>query len=276
MKLAGARILLTGASGGIGRCLALELARRGARLALLARDPSRLEPVAQAVHAVGGSALCVPFDLVRRDGHTSVVARVNSELGGLDALVNNAGVSRFAGYADDAPEAICNLIDTNLTGALLLTRAVLPHFVRRRAGHIVNVGSIFGSIAFPYFAAYSASKFALRGFSEALRRELAATGVRVTYVAPRTTATSMNSDAVLELFSASKTAMDRPEQVAAHIVAAVARDRKDVYLGWPERFFARLNSVLPRLVDGALSRQARLADRLLHPRTGVESVRRTS
>jgi short-subunit dehydrogenase len=276
MRLAGARILLTGASGGIGRCLALELARRGARLALLARDASRLESVSQAVHVLGGSALCVPFDLARRDGHAGVVARVNAELGGLDVLVNNAGVSRFAGYAEDDPEAICNLIDINLTGALLLTRAVLPHFVRRRAGHVVNIGSIFGSIAFPHFAAYSASKFALRGFSEALRREFADTGVHVTYVAPRTTATRMNTDAVLALFSASKTAMDRPERVAAHITAAVEQDRKDVYLGWPERFFVGLNSILPRLVDGALGRQARIADRLLHPHARVASTRRTS
>jgi len=276
MKLAGARILLTGASGGIGRCLALEFARRGARLALLARDASGLEAVSQAVHAVGGSAACVPFDLARRDGHGGVIGRVHAELGGLDVLVNNAGVSRFADFAEDDPGAICNLIDINLTGALLLTRAALPHFVRRGTGHVVNIGSILGSIALPHFAAYSASKFALRGFSEALRREFADARVRVTYVAPRTTATRMNTEAVRELFSANGTAMDRPEQVAAHIVAAVEQERKDVYLGWPERFFVRLNSVLPRLVDGALTRQARVADRLLHPHAGVAGTRRTS
>ena len=276
MKLAGARILLTGASGGIGGCLALALARRGARLALLARDAGRLESVSQAVHAVGGSALCIPFDLARRDGHADVIARVNSTLGGLDVLVNNAGVSRFGTYADDKPGAICELVDVNLTGALLLTRAVLPHFVRRRTGHIVNIGSILGSIALPHFAAYSASKFALRGFSEALRRELAATGVRVTYVAPRTTATGMNTAEVREFFAASRTAVDRPEHVAGRIADAIERERKDVYLGWPERFFVRLNNLLPRFVDGALGRQARLAERLLHPRSGAGSAPHTS
>jgi NAD(P)-dependent dehydrogenase (short-subunit alcohol dehydrogenase family) len=121
MKLTGSRILLTGASGGIGRCLAVELARRGARLALLARDPARLEHIAQAVQSAGGYASCVPFDLARRDGHAALVERVMSELGGLDALVNNAGVSHFAAFADDDPGAICHLIDTNVTGPLLLT-----------------------------------------------------------------------------------------------------------------------------------------------------------
>jgi short-subunit dehydrogenase len=276
MKLAGTRILLTGASGGIGRCLALEFARRGAGVALLGRDASRLQAVLQSVHAIGGSGLCVPFDLARREGHAAVVARVNSELGGLDMLVNNAGVSRFATYAEDDPQALCNLVDINLTGALLLTRAVLPALVRRRAGHIVNIGSILGSIAVPHFAAYSATKFALRGFSEALRRELAGSGVRVTYVAPRTTLTGMNTDLVREFFSATRTAVDRPEQVASHIAAAVEQGRSDIYLGWPERFFVRLNGMLPRLVDSALVRQARIADRLLHPHARVEGPRRTS
>jgi short-subunit dehydrogenase len=276
MKLAGSRILLTGASGGIGRWVAVELARRGARLALLGREPARLEPVAQAVRAAGAHAVCFAFDLARRDGHAPLVARVIRELGGLDALVNNAGVSRFAAFADDDPDAICDLIDTNLTGPLLLTRAVLPYFVQRRAGHIVNIGSILGSIAFPHFATYSASKFALRGLSEALRRELAESGVQVTYVAPRTTATDMNTAAVRELFAASGTAMDQPEEVATRIVTALEADRKDVYIGWPERFFVRFNSLLPRLVDGALGRQVRLASRFLRPGPEAKQAQRSA
>ena len=276
MRISGSRILVTGASGGIGRCLALELARRGAHLALLARNPERLQWVAQDVRAAGARVLCMPFDLARRDGHPALVARVIDELGGLDALINNAGVSRFAEFAEDDPGAICNLIDVNVTGPLLLTRAVLPHFVQHRAGHVINVGSILGSIAFPHFAAYSASKFAVRGFSEAVRRELADDGVRVTYIAPRTTATDMNTATVREMFAASGSAMDRPRDVAARIVAALEEDRKDVYIGWPESLFVRLNGILPRLVDCALNRQARLARRLLQPAAAAKPVQGSS
>jgi short-subunit dehydrogenase len=274
LKLAGARILLTGASAGIGRCLALQLAPRGARLALLARDPSRLERVARDVRAIGASAYCLTFDLARRDGHSGVVESVIAGIGGVDILINNAGISTFARYSESDPGAICSLIDSNLTGALLLTRAVLPHFVNRGKGHIVNVGSILGSVALPHFAAYCASKFALRGFSEALRRELAATGVRVTYVAPRTTATAMNNAAVRKLFAATKAAVDTPEHVAAGIVAAIERERKDVYFGWPERFIVRLNGILPRMVDRALGRQVDCAERLLQPQSAGDSPRR--
>jgi short-subunit dehydrogenase len=276
MKLSGSRILVTGASGGIGRCLAMELARRGAHLALLARDATRLDRVAREARAMGARTLCLSFDLAQRDGHAALVAHVMGELGGLDALINNAGVSRFASFTDDDAGSISNLIDVNVTGPLLLTRAVLHHFARQRAGHVVNVGSILGSIAFPHFAAYSASKYALRGFSEALRRELADTGVSVTYVAPRTTATDMNTATVRELIAASGTAIDRPRDVAARIVTALEENRKDVYLGWPERFFVRLNSMLPRLVDGALSKQARIARRMLHPATAAKPAQPSS
>ena len=271
MKLTGARVLLTGASGGIGRCLALQLARRGARLALLGRDPVRLEPVARDVRAAGAGVCCIAFDLARRDGHAGVVESAIAAIGGIDVLINNAGVSAFVRYYESDPGAICSLIDSNLTGALLLTRAVLPHFVGRGAGHVVNVGSILGSVALPHFAAYCASKFALRGFSEALRRELAATGVRVTYVAPRTTATAMNNATVRKLFAATKAAIDTPEDVATGIVAAIEQQRKDVYFGWPESLIVRLNGILPRLVDRALGRQTDFAERLLHPQSAGET-----
>lgn len=155
------------------------------------------------------------------------------------------------------------LIETNLTAPMLLTRAVLPHLVRRGYGCIVNIGSVFGAIGFPYNAAYSATKFALRGFSEALRRELADTGVRVLYVAPRATATAMNGPAARALQAETGTAVDAPETVATSIVDALAADRKEVTLGGPERVFTRLNALLPRVVDGPLNRQARVAARHL-------------
>lgn len=262
MKIAGSRILLTGATGGIGRCLALELVRRGARLALAARDQTRLERLAQEASAAGGAATALPCDLARADGHAALVRRAIEALGGLDALINNAGQSRFGALAGEDEEAVRELIAVNLTAPLLLARAALPHLISRKGGCIVNVGSVFGAIGFPYFAAYSASKFALRGFSEALRRELADTGVKVLYVAPRATATAMNGPAVRTLMTETGQAMDTPDKVARAIADALATEHSEVTIGFPERMFARLNSLLPRVVSWALARQARIASRL--------------
>jgi short-subunit dehydrogenase len=119
----------------------------------------------------------------------------------------------------------------------------------------VNVGSMFGSIAFAWHAAYSASKYALRGFSEALRRELAGSGVGVTYVAPRAVRTPLNPPEVYRMAEQIRMKMDDPEPVARRIVEAIERDRKEAYLGFPESIFVRVNALLPRLVDRALRRQ---------------------
>jgi len=263
MNLSGSRILLTGATGGIGRCLALELARRGARLVLAGRDANRLDLLAGKIAAVRAPAAALPVDLALPGSHTDLVDRAIRAMSGLDAIVNNAGRSHFGAFAAQDEASIRSLIETNLTAPLLLARAALPHLIARGSGRIVNVGSVFGAIGFPNHAAYSATKFALRGFSEALRRELADTGVKVLHVAPRATATAMNGPAARAAMAESGTAVDAPEVVAAVIAGAIEDDREEVTIGRPERFFARLNALLPRLVDGPLIRQARAAARHL-------------
>jgi short-subunit dehydrogenase len=259
MSLSGKRILLTGASGGIGRHVALELARRGAHLALVGRDEARLEALAQTLRAQGATAVPLAFDLAAPTGHEALIARAASALGGLDVLVNNAGVQRFGALSEEDPQAIVNLVAINVTAPLLLTRAALKLFCAAGAGHVVNVGSTFGAIGYPYFAAYSASKFALRGLSEALRRELKELGVKVTHVSPRATATSMNSPAVRELMKKTGARVDAPETVARAVAAAISGGPAVRQLGWPERFFVRLNALLPGLVDRGLVQQARVA-----------------
>jgi short-subunit dehydrogenase len=135
-----------------------------------------------------------------------------------------------------------------------MVREVLPAMLGRGSGRIVNVGSTFGSIGYPGFAAYSASKFALRGFSQALRRELQGTGVGVTYVAPRAVRTAFNPPAVHLMAERKLMRMDEPSWVATRIVHAIERERNEAYLGFPESLFARINGVLPALVDGALKK----------------------
>ncbi len=138
---------------------------------------------------------------------------------------------------------------------MLLVRALLATLSKRPQAAIVNVGSVFGAIGYPGNAAYSAAKFGLRGFSEALRRELSGSTVRVLHVAPRTTRTAINSRAVEALNLELGVAIDSPETVAAWIRERLDRELADGTLGWPERLFVKLNALLPRLVDGALRKQ---------------------
>ncbi len=263
MKLGGCRTLLTGAGSGIGRCLALELGAQGARLVLVGRNAHRLAAVAHEIAHAGGHALTIPHDLVNPGGHEQLLRTTVERLGGLDLLVNNAGISGFGEFARENPAEIHNLVNTNIAAPLLLTRAALPVMLAAGHGRIVNIGSILGSIGFPHFAAYSASKFALRGFSEALRRELAGSGVGVTYAAPRTTRTAFNSDALYRLSTDSGAAIDDPETVARQIVGAIADDRDELYIGGPESFAVRLNALLPGLVSRAIRKQVDTARRLL-------------
>ena len=133
------------------------------------------------------------------------------------------------------------------------------------AGQIVNVGSIFGSINFAHFATYSSAKAGLRGFSQALRREVAGSGIDVTYVAPRAVNTALNTDTVKEFARLTGMNMDEPRAVAHRIVDVVADRRREAYFGFPEALFVRLNAIFPGLVDQALSSNDRKAARLFAP-----------
>jgi len=264
MQLHDARIILTGAAGGIGAELALQLAQRGARLALLDRNQSQLEQVAAAIAGTGGSATVIAADLLDPAVRSAAVEQAVSDLGGLDALINNAGLLSFRAFGEEDPVVLERILRLNTLTPMLLTRQLLPRLLEQGHGRIVNVGSTFGSIAFAYFAAYSASKFGLRGFSEALRRELDGTGVGITYVAPRAAKTRLNTGPIYRMAATTRMNMDEPAWVAGRIVRAIETDAKDVYLGFPEKLFARINSVLPRLVDAALRKQNQIMARFAH------------
>jgi short-subunit dehydrogenase len=260
MRIGDSCILLTGAGSGIGRALALELARRGARLALVGRNRERLDQALAEIRRNGGrDAVSYPLDLSLPAGHRELVHFCMARLGGLDILVNNAGVAGFGSFVTQEPAEIDALVRTNLLGPLLLTRAALPGMIAQGRGQVVNVGSTFGAIAFAHFAAYSATKFALRGFSEALRRELEGSGVGVTYVSPRATRTAANPEAVYRLTERAGNAVDTPEAIAPRIADAIENGRPELQIGAPEGMFTRINALFPRLVDAALRKQNRAA-----------------
>ena len=259
MNLSGKRIILTGAAGGIGCRVASLLAARGARLALVERNAQRVEEICAEINKNGGFAAPVALDLSGAGAPEQAVTAAIQALGGVDVLINNAGIMDFTLFERQDPKRIEQVIGVNVVAPMLLARAVLPHLLKQDSGRIVNIGSAFGSIGFAHFATYCASKFAMRGFSEALRRELVDSRVGVTYVSPRATKTPLNDDVTTRMLAETKTNMDEPDYVAAQIVQAIERDCKEHFIGQPESFFARLNGMFPRLVDGGLLKNTRIA-----------------
>ncbi|PYC25757.1 short chain dehydrogenase [Aquipseudomonas alcaligenes] len=260
MRLPECRALLTGASGGIGLALAERLCAGGAQVLAVSRQGGALDELARRYPQ---QLRRIEADLSQAAGRQAVVEAARG-LGGLNLLINAAGVNRFAMLEQLGDQEIAEMLGLNLVASVQLTRALLPLLRQQRQALLVNVGSIYGSIGYAGYATYCASKFALRGFSEALRRELADTGVGVLYVAPRATRTPMNSSQAVALNSALKVAMDPPQNVAAAVIAAIEADRSELYLGWPERFFVRLNGLFPGLVDRALRKQLPLIQKFTH------------
>lgn len=266
-ELAGRRVLLTGASGGLGHALALEFSRRGAHLLLTGRRAEALGGLQGEIEDLGGMAHYVAADLSEATGRQAVVAAARHEYAGIDVLVNAAGSAAFTDFAAQDPAQLETIFKINVLAPMMLTQAVLPMMREQDHGRIVNVGSTFGSIAFAWFTGYSASKFALRGFSEALRRELEGSGIGVTYVAPRAVRTQLNSPAVYRMAEKVKMNIDNPESVARRVANAIEAGKKDVFLGFPESLFVRVNALLPRLVDMALRKQNRVSSECLREQT---------
>lgn len=252
MQLSGKHVVLVGASGGIGNALAHALAQAGARLLLAARGEARLETLRQQLPGPGHRIVSV--DITRADDRARLVDAAADFRA--DVLINNAGSGQLSLLDDIGDAEIERLLALNLTAPMLLCRAFAPLLRAREHAAIVNVGSILGSIGCAGSAAYCASKFGLRGFTEALRRELADTGIRVLYFAPRATDTPLNSDAAQALNRALGNAVDTPARVAATLVRLLERSQRTQYFfGWPEAFFVRVNGLLPALVDRALRKQ---------------------
>ena len=247
------RTVITGATGGIGRALARSLQARGASVLLVGRDPAVLEA---QVASLGGDSdrvqSCVA-DLATDAGRQRVAEAALAWRA--NVLVNNAGLGDFALLDQQSDAMLERLFAVNVLAPMQLTRALLPHLRAQPEAKVLNVGSVFGSLGYPGFSAYSATKFALRGFSESLRRELADTTVRVLYLAPRATRTGMNASAVEAMNAELGVAMDLPEVVATAAVAMLEGGTLHAIVGWPEKLFVRINALLPGVVDGSLRRQ---------------------
>jgi short-subunit dehydrogenase len=257
--LQGRRVLITGSSGGIGRCLAEGLARRGARVALAARSADRLRELAGSLTARGGEAVAVPADVTSDADRRRMIDTTVATFGGLDVLINNAGVASFAHFANSDEAVLRRIMEVNFFAPAELIRLSIPHLVRGVRPAIVNVSSMCGRRGLPAWTEYSASKFALCGLTEALRGEMARFDIDVLLIVPGLTRSDLFAH-LLRNEGRMRIEVDKgmtPDETAAGILWALERNRTETVLGWDARWILRVSRFLPRLVDRLLARRVR-------------------
>jgi len=250
------RVIVTGASSGIGREIALELARHGARLVLTARREDRLIELQQQLTGYGHAACIVAGDITEPAVRQAVIDAAGEHYGGLDILVNNAGVGAIGPFANADESRLRRVMEVNFFAPLELTRIALPLLENGHSPIIVNISSVLGHRSVPKKSEYSASKFALHGFSDALRAELASSGIDVLIVSPSTTSSEF-FDNVLEtkghLPWRSLGAM-QPAAVAKRTVRAIRKGRHEIILTPGGKLLVWFDRLCPPLVNRLVAR----------------------
>jgi len=262
--LKGNVVLITGASSGIGAALARRLAQEGATLVLAARRTDRLETLAVELRRSGTSVLAVACDVSEPRQAEELIERAIGEFGRLDVLVNNAGRGHFASVEDTDDETIARMFAVNAFSLWYTSRPALRQMKRQGSGHIINVASIAGKIAFPYNSAYVAAKHACVGFTHALRLELMETGINATVVCPAGVLTEWAENTeggpILPLFSEARPVIKRiaaersialppiegaksPEEVAEEILRCIHTPVAEIYTHAGSREFAVLSAM---------------------------------
>jgi short-subunit dehydrogenase len=250
-KLAGLRVLVTGASQGIGRALVVAAVKRGCKVLAAARSQPLLDELAAEVKASSGVIETVAADVTKPEDRAAMAAAAARCFGGLDVLINNAGIGATGHFMDSEPEVLRQIFETNFFGLTETTRTVLPLLRQGVTPAIVNISSVVGKRALPARSLYSASKFAVMGFSEAIRAELAKDGIDVLVVSPGLTQTNFSKN-MLE--QKAKMQLDHmrgmtSEEVAAATLRALERGSLDVTLTFRGKLLVLVNRFAPWIVD---------------------------
>lgn len=251
-------VVLTGACGGIGQLLARQLGAAGASLFLCGRDAAVLDALQLELRAQARPGQYIDaraVDLTSNAELDAWVASIGVSGRAVNVLVNNAGICKFDMFERLDDRDIEQMMTLNSIVPMKLTRRLLPRLKQQVEARVVNVASTFGAIGFPGYSVYSASKFAICGFSQALARELSDTGVRVGCILPRATRTSINSERVVEMNRRLNVAMDPPEQVSGAVFNFICSQRSQLALGWPEKLLVRLNALFPALIGNAIAKK---------------------
>ncbi|MDR0520553.1 MAG: SDR family NAD(P)-dependent oxidoreductase [Planctomycetaceae bacterium] len=258
--LNGKRILLTGASSGIGAALSEMLAEEGADLVLTARRKDRLQKNAENIRKKfpERKILAVDGDITEEDVRQRAVSAAVSQLGGLDILINNAGVGAMARFEDTTKETLRRIFEVNFFALFELTQLALPHLKQGAQPLVVNLSSIVGLRGVPHYSVYGAAKFAVSGLSESMRAEFSRYGIGVLLVCPGTTQTEF-FDVLQQSTSAPNLPPHRPvtaESVAKRIVQAMKKDKHKIIPYFPAALLDFGNRRVPRLIDRLMNRYA--------------------
>lgn len=260
--------LVTGASGGIGGAIAKVLCENGYTVFIQGRNQEKLE---QLKLAMTGNCQILVGDLNKPEDRVQILNLAFAQQG-IDLLVNAAGLSSFVAFDDTTPELINELMQTNLIMPMVFTQEFLAKSKSSSVNHsaqeqldIIQVGSAFGYIGYPGFSAYCASKFGLRGFTEALAREYSDTSIRFRYFAPRATNTNINTAGVDDMNKALGNSVDSVDAVAKAFITFLNSKKREQVVGWPEKLFIRVNGFIPKLVDNAIKSKLSIIKGYLHP-----------
>lgn len=239
MRLKGKNVYITGGTGGIGT------------------------PLVELLREAG--AVVTVYD-IEKDG--DLVGNLDQTCAWLfshapDILINMAGYN-VLDYCEN--QDLKAIVDLNMIVPMRLTQAVLPTMKHHGSGQIVNMGSMTAVIPLPHLTGYVAAKAGLKGFNDALRRELGDSGVVLTHIVPRAVKTGMNSGVKAEVNQRTKVSYDDPEEIASRIFKAILDEKSEVRFGWPERFFALVNALFPKLIDQGLQKNRRIGEEALDAR----------
>jgi short-subunit dehydrogenase len=261
------RAIITGASGGLGAAFARALAPYAANLVLTGRRQLALESLREELIAVHPhlEIRTVACELTDAADRQALADAAGAAAAPFDLLINNAGINDFHAFESQADATLERLVAVNLLAPMQLARHLLPLLRRAPRAQIVNVGSIFGYIGYPGYAVYCATKFGLRGFSEALRRELADTSIAVRYFAPRAVSTPLTTLTMAALNTAVGNREDQPERVARALLRFLGGGSAEGRVGFPERLYVWINRVAPALNERALRAQLPIIRRYLAP-----------
>lgn len=216
--------LVTGAGKGIGKAIAIALAKEGVNVILLARTQSDLDEVAHEINGLGVKTLTVVADVADLNSVNSAVEKALTQFKTIDILINNAGIAAFGKFLELEPEAWENIIQVNLMGTYYVTRAVLPNMIERQVGDIINISSTAGLSGNALTSAYSASKFAVLGLTDSLMQEVRKHNIRVTALTPSTVATNMAKE--LNLTDGNPDKVMQAEDMAELIIAQLKLNRR--------------------------------------------------
>ncbi|MEX0978355.1 MAG: SDR family NAD(P)-dependent oxidoreductase [Pirellulales bacterium] len=252
----GLRGILTGASSGIGRALAVELVREGARLIVVARRTERLEELTRELATAPGQIEILAGDVTSADVRAAAIERAKTAFGGLDLLINNAGIGAMGEFVEATPERLRQVMEVNFFAAAEMTRLAVPLLKTGQRPIVVNVSSVLGHRGVPGCAEYCASKFALQGWSESLRAELAADAIDVLVISPARTQTEFFERAIdYEVQPWPKLRGASSEKVARAIARTIRKGKHEIVISAGGKLLVWSSRLFPRVMDWVLARR---------------------